>query len=97
MSEFRFEEPPADARTTKRGHDHFKAAAALREQPGRWALIRTTPTSQAARSAAHQIRDGRINAYLPAGSFDATSRTVDGEFRVYARYIGHVGTEAGEV
>lgn len=95
MSEFRFEEPPADARTTKRGHDHFKAAAALRERPGEWALIRTTSTSQAARSAAHQIREGRINAYLPAGDFDAVSRSAAGEFRVFARFVGHV-IEGGE-
>lgn len=91
MSEFRFEEPPADGRTTKKGRDHFKAAAAMQERPGEWAMIRTAATSQGARNAAHQIRGGRILAYLPAGTFDAVSREIDGEFRVYARFIGHIG------
>lgn len=90
MSEFRFEEPPADGRAG-RGYDHGAAAAAMRERPGAWALIRTTQTSQAARSAANLIRNGRLAAYLPAGSFEAMSRTVNGEFRIYARYVGAGG------
>jgi hypothetical protein len=94
MSEFRFEELPIDGRTTTRQrHEHYKAAAALRERPGEWAMVRTAATSNAARSAASQIREGRLTAYRPAGEFDATSRTVGGEFRVYARYVGHIGTD----
>lgn len=67
------------------------AAKALRANPGQWALVKVGSTAQAARNAAHQIRHGRIVAYQPAGQFDATSRTVSGEHRVYVRYVGAQG------
>lgn len=90
MSEFRFEALPdmAPNSRTKRSRQHLEAAAALRERPGEWAVIKTTPTSQAARSAATHIRTGLLAAYRPARSFEATSRTVEGEHRVYARFVG---------
>lgn len=92
MSNFRFEEPPPSLNQRARQTSvHMEAAKALRRQPNRWARIKTTATAQAARNAAHQIRNGRITAYNPPGHFEAVSRTVDGEFRVYARYVGGGG------
>lgn len=90
MTGFRFEEPPAGPPTSRayRTQQHLIAAAALRERPGEWAMIKTTETSSAARSSAAQIRSAVLVAYRPAGSFGATARTVDGEHRVYARYLG---------
>jgi hypothetical protein len=65
-------------------------AAKLRDRPGEWAHINTYTTPGSAASCAQQINSGRLAAYAPAGSFEAKSRTVDGERRVYARYVGPV-------
>ena len=36
---------------------------------------------------AYGIRAAKIVAYEPAGAFEAQARTVDGEYRVYARFV----------
>ncbi|GAU66688.1 hypothetical protein SSP35_03_03360 [Streptomyces sp. NBRC 110611] len=66
----------------------MEAARQLRERPGEWAVVRRTETSDQAGAAAQAIRDGRLRAYRPTGAFEATARTVVGEHRVYARYVG---------
>jgi hypothetical protein len=76
----KFEDPPArrggGAWSPKGTHEII--AAKLRERPGEWARIQALPSVQSAAGQAH----------APAGSFESKSRTVDGESRVYARYVG---------
>lgn len=67
-------------------------AEELRSQPNRWALVAVCPNSATAGSTARHIRNGHYNAMRELGPFEATSRTVDGEARVYARYVSEVDT-----
>jgi hypothetical protein len=66
---------------------HAAIAALLRERPGDWARILTLSANNSAAAMAYAITAGKLSAY-PAGAFEAKSRTVDGESRVYARYVG---------
>lgn len=87
MSELTFEEPPP----AKRAHRNLgKVADELREHPGLWAVVLALPVAERshATSLARQIRHGLVSYWRPAGVFEAVSRTVDGEARVYARYLG---------
>lgn len=97
MPEIRFEElPPAPLNSrTDRQNFHARAADALRSRPKEWALVKTAGTAQAASAAAHQIKSGRLKAYNPPGTFEATARKVDGEYRVYVRYVGEAGESRG--
>ena len=71
--------------------DHVKIAARLRGEPNIWSLAVTCSTAATASHVAYYMRSGkRLASYRPAGSFEAEFRTVDGEFQVYARYIGAV-------
>lgn len=91
MSEIRFEDPPPSSNGGYGDNtDHRAAAAALRERPGDWAFVKVSGTQSSAGTTARHIRTGYLQAYAPRGSFEAASRTVDGEHRVYARYIGHL-------
>jgi hypothetical protein len=67
---------------------HRPAADALRARPGEWAHVTTHSTAQSSASLAYAIRAGKYAAYTPAGHFEARARTVDGEHRVYVRYVG---------
>lgn len=91
MSEIKFDGPPPER---KRGsiedQSHQPIAEALKERAGEWAVVRVSKTASAASSAANYIRNAKGSAYGPAGSFEAVSRKVDGEFRVYARFLGTV-------
>jgi hypothetical protein len=62
-------------------------AAELRTKPGRWAHVDTRPNLHSAASTAWNINRGSV-ASMPLGEFESTSRTVDGQARVYARFIG---------
>lgn len=55
---------------------------------GKWAVIATESSPSSAGSIASRIREGVFMAMRPAGSFDACSRSVDGEYLVYACYVG---------
>ncbi|TXS35088.1 hypothetical protein [Streptomyces sp. t39] len=82
---------PAGAGPNREFRPHHKygpAARRLRQRPGAWAVIRTAPSSAVARNRASAIRRGEIPAFLPAGDFEATHRQVNGEWRVYARFVG---------
>ncbi len=83
----RFEEPPG-ARSGTTGRDWNAVAAALKKKPQRWAIVAVCPTAVLAASTAQNIRKGTVAAMRPVGAFEAVSRTVDGEPRVYARYVG---------
>lgn len=83
-------EPLPHAQSGKGGRStkHTAIAAELKARPGEWARIETSTSPNAASSMANHISGARLKAYAPAGSFEAVSRTVDGEYRVYARYVG---------
>lgn len=86
MSVFRFEDPPP-ARGGRRP-TRSEEAGKLMERPGTWGLIGTYKSRTSAASMATCIRTGRTSTWRPAGHFDAVSRSVDGEYRVYAVYKG---------
>lgn len=80
----RWEDPPARMRGDR--YDWVRIAKGLKAKPGKWALVAVCPNPTTAASTARHIREGK---YLPlAADFDAVARTVDGEARVYARYVG---------
>lgn len=85
----RFEEP---ARRALRGREARQVfAGALRARPGDWALLGKYATSGSARQSAYCVRqadDPQDQPFAPAGSFEAEARTMLGEHRVYARYVG---------
>lgn len=85
----RWEDPPP--RRTSDVYDWDGIADALMARPGQWALVVVCPNTATAGSTARHIRNGLYEA-MPRGDFDATARTVDGEARVYARYVGEVAT-----
>jgi len=87
MSGIRFEDPPG-ARSAATGRDWTAAAAVLRKEPRRWAIVAVCPNAVTAASTANNIRRGQVAAMRPVGAFEAVSRTVDGEYRVYARWVG---------
>lgn len=85
MSGVRFEDPPTGSAV------HDRCAAELRVRPGEWAITDLTAgkTDWAMRVTAFRIRRGWLRAFRPAGTYDAAFRTVDGELRLYARYVGN--------
>lgn len=83
MTGLRWEEPPEAYKSTQRSKVHQSIAAELKAQPGRWAVLEIVSIGLAA-----QIRRGDIAAYRPGGSFEARARVIDGERRIYARYVG---------
>ena len=79
-------EPPNNRRGPSVKHGAL--AAELKTRPGVWAHALTVGTARSAASTAQAVRSARLSAYAPAGSFDARSRTVSGEYRIYIRYLG---------
>ncbi|MGW1998390.1 hypothetical protein [Embleya sp. NPDC001921] len=84
-SSIRFEEPPASKRSS---NPTIAIAAALKARPNEWAIVHVAAASALANNKATQIRAGRARAFTPAGAFEAKTRVVDGEYRVYARFVG---------
>jgi hypothetical protein len=93
MPEVIFEEPPGAYAHARVEHTVVSRAARLR--PGEWARVGAYPTPASASSIAYRINRGTLRAWSPAGAFEAVSRTVDGEHRVYARYLGEPGHAGG--
>lgn len=89
----RFEAPPLASRTPRGRAVEEDVVPQLRKHPGQWAIIHCANTRAAAYAMAHQIRHGVLASYRPAGAFEALGRTVDGEYRVYARFVGTGGEE----
>ncbi|MFH8409575.1 hypothetical protein ACH4FX_33055 [Streptomyces sp. NPDC018019] len=86
-----FQSLPQPRRRTNAPAMRFTAAAEmLKARPGQWARVQKREKRARAATAAYQINRGLLAAFRPAGSFEAASRTVDGEYLVYARYVGHV-------
>lgn len=63
-------------------------AQELKKNMGEWALLGRCKAPNSARQRAYIIRTGEQAGYEPAGSFEAEARTIFGEYRVYARYVG---------
>jgi hypothetical protein len=85
----RFDAPAHDALRRPESRQAF--ADALRAHPGEWALLGKFATAGAMRQHAYEIRvvrDPKDQPFAPAGSFEAESQTLCGEFRVYVRYVG---------
>jgi hypothetical protein len=87
----KFEDLPPEGRGRMPSDTSRDIANQLKERPGDWAHIRSSATSRRAASLAHHIRTGTSHAFRPKGAFDAKARLVDGQFRVYACYIGPNG------
>lgn len=81
----RWEDPPTSRR---RGpvHDWAAIGAFLKRAPGAWAVVAVCDNGTLAGQTAKHVRSGKYGE-LGAG-FEAVSRLVDGEPRVYARYVG---------
>lgn len=74
--------------------DHAEFIKALKEHPGKWAIIpRTYANTNSAHSMAHYIKTGRAK-YAPKGAFEAAVRTEDGQVRVWVRYVGESAERA---
>lgn len=84
----KWEDPPNEiGKKTK----WYREAQELRKNPKRWALLIAKPKVTGDRTfndLAGNISYGRLSAFSPAGSFQATTQIVDGEVRVYVRYVG---------
>ena len=89
----RFVGPPPQVVTSGPGRGarpkgwHGEVARQLRARPGEWAVIDVYGSQASAAGVAYQIRMGGYSAYQPRGAWEAVSRLVDGENRVYARYL----------
>lgn len=90
IREIRFEEPPAPCRTWKGVHGMVwpEVASELVRRPGEWARIAVLNDALEAGQYAHRIRNGRVEALAAHGEFEAVVRTVAGERRLYARFLG---------
>lgn len=90
MSEIVWEEPPnANARRNYTSSD----VDALMANPGRWARLGSYRTRGSAYPMAHRIKNGLLKKWQPVGAFEAVVRPKDGEFAVYARYVGEDGAQ----
>lgn len=86
-----WEDPPPRENT-----DWDAIGRELMTRPGQFKIVATFSTANSAAVSAYQIRSGheKKKALNALGKFHAEAHTVDGEYRVYARYIGDAGSEA---
>lgn len=82
----RWEEPPPKSREDG-GIRWAAIAEELRANPWCWAVV-AVGTRAREISIAMEIKNGKLAAFRPAGSFDATTRSADNKVTVYARYVG---------
>lgn len=88
-STIRFEEPTPRAPRGAKARQAF--ADALRDRPKEWALFGAYSNPGTTRTAAYDISHAtnpQDQPFAPAGSFEAESRTMLGEHRVYVRFVG---------
>lgn len=64
------------------------AGRELMDTPGEWRHAASYFNLQTARVTASAIRRGQRSTLAALGRFEAEHRVVDGEYRVYARYVG---------
>lgn len=85
-----WEEPPSKV---GRGGKYADFAQALRENPSRWAVIATfdSTAKKSGWAKSNTINSGKLIDFRDvAGRFEAACRTVNGETRVYVRYLPQV-------
>ncbi len=88
-AELVWENPPAKTRRSK----YADVAAALKENPGQWAVLRTVDANhkKSIWSMTGHIHSGKyVDFQDPHGRFEACARTINGTTRLYARYVPHV-------
>lgn len=79
--EFEFVNTPGEPRAS---YDWSRLAAILRQNPDRWIRLKQGTWGKThASTQARRIRLGSNLVFLPAGSFEATSRNKD----LYIRYV----------
>lgn len=88
----RWEDPPhsrnwGNVGGRPRGSEWDEVAAALRDEPGRWAVV-YVGDRRGAMSARTKIAMGAGACFRPQGAFEAAARSWDGVHTVYARYLG---------
>lgn len=85
MTTLRFEKPAplipfsVESRT--------EIAEALKLTPGRWVLLGQRKAAGSARQDAHSVRYGKPGWAMFGAGFEAESRTLFGEHRIYVRYV----------
>ncbi|HEY1179339.1 MAG TPA: hypothetical protein VGF17_24555 [Phytomonospora sp.] len=86
-----WEEPPAK---TGRGGKYAEFAQALRENPGRWAVMATFRAGDKKRgwSLSNHVNAAKFVDFRD-GTFEATCRSVDDETRVYVRHLPAVDAQ----
>lgn len=87
-----WEEPPPVGYGIRASYEEI--ARKLKARKGEWAVIGMYDKSRTAAGVANNVRKGISRHFRPEGYFESKSRTVDGEHRVYARYVGE--GESGE-
>ncbi len=92
MSEqiIRWEAPQPTNRGTGTGRRATRfadAADQLRAHRGEWAVLLESTHPGKGALAGH-IRMGALQAFAPAGDFEAVTRRINGHTVVYARYLG---------
>lgn len=75
-------------------HDWESIAADLKSRPGRWAIATVCRNRGVASQVANAVRTGEYEVLRRQGPFEAVARQVDGEARVYARFLLDPGGEA---
>lgn len=82
--EILWEEPPEDAEDSGKRSKYRVFAAALRTNPGRWAVLPTTSKSvSSAKNTATSIRLGKLSGFAPAGAFETKTH----ETKIYVRCV----------
>lgn len=84
----RWEDPPPRTvrKPTQQGASNWKLMAdQMRQRPDVWAFLGTGPAAQAQHP---RIAGGKTGNWHPAGSFVATTREIDGEVHLWAKYVG---------
>lgn len=85
----RFEDPPgARGRGGGEIRDWAAIGVELKKRPQQWAVVAVCDDPKSAASTADKVRRNRFATLAQVGNFEAVSRTVDGQPRVYARWVG---------
>ncbi len=84
MEQVRWEDPPPRHRSA--AGVWFERLEPLLAQPKRWAIVYTAKNTGAISKMQHILH--RRGVKMPPGQWVLAVRTVDGEHRLYARYLG---------
>lgn len=86
MVEIDWEEPPEDVliRARNKSGRYLEFAIALRQHPGRWAVLPSDYTNEkSAQAGAQGIRAGKVSG-MPKGEFDAVRK----DCKIWVRFVG---------